>query len=238
MNDRAKEAELIAKAVAGDGDAFGELVEPFEAKVYGLAYRMCGNREDACDLAQEAFLKAYRALARFKGQSSFSTWLYRVTSNTCLDQLRRERRAGSVASLNEPVDADGGVLEREVADSTYEPEQLALRSETAREIQVAVSSLPPDHRLVILLRDYEDLPYEQIALAMGCTLGTVKSRISRARSALRDRLASRELSARPGVYSVGPARPAAQPPSARQAAGEPAGRRAGAGSGPARGVDA
>lgn len=221
MNDRVREADLIARAVAGDGEAFGELVEPLEAKVYSLAYRMSGNREDAYDLAQEAFLKVYRALARFKGQSSFSTWLYRVVSNTCLDQLRRQRRSRPATSLDDPVDTGGGVLRREVADETCEPEQLALRSETAREIQAAVANLPPDHRLAILLRDYEDLPYERIAQAMGCSLGTVKSRISRARSALRDRLVARELLGQAGVYSVGPGSGSTRP-----------------GSGPARGVDA
>ncbi len=221
MNDREREADLIARAVAGDGEAFGDLVAPFEDRVYGLAYRMSGNREDAYDLAQEAFLKAYRALARFKGQSSFSTWLYRVVSNTCLDQIRRQKRCGPVTSLDDPVDTGGGTLLREAADTTFEPEQLALRSETAREIEAAVAGLHPDHRLAILLRDYEDLPYQQIAQAMGCSLGTVKSRISRARSTLRDRLAARELSVRPGVYSV-----------------EPGGRPARSGSGPARGVDA
>ena len=224
--EAAAEAELIARAVAGDGQAFGELVRPYEARVYGLAYRICGHKEDAYDLAQEAFLKVYRALPRFRGGSSFSTWLYRVVANTCLDQLRRRKRSGTVVSLDDPLVTDGGRLGREVADKTLEPDEAVLRSETAREVQAAVSALPPDHRLAILLRDYEDLPYEQIALIMGCSLGTVKSRISRARSALRVRLgtgtASPELSARSGVYS----------------GVSPTGRAGGPGSGPARGVDA
>ncbi len=238
MDDRVQETELIARAVAGDGEAFGELVRPFEAKVYGLAYRMCGNRDDAYDLSQEAFLKVYRALGRFRGQSSFSTWLYRVVSNTCLDQMRRKKRSAAVASLDDPLDTESGVLQREVADSTFEPEQLALRSEVAAEVQSAVSHLAPDHRLAILLRDYQDMPYEEIASVMGCNLGTVKSRISRARAALRQRIDARELSTKAGVYSVGSARPSAQPPAARPAVGRSGSSSAASGSGPARGVDA
>jgi len=220
--DRVKEADLVARVIGGDGDAFAELVEPYEGKVYGLAYRMCGNREDAYDLAQEAFLKVYRALGRFKGDSSFSTWLYRVVANTCLDQLRRAKRSGPATSLDGPIETEKGGVKRELADATFEPESLTLRSEVATEIRTAVALLPPAHRLAILLRDYQDLPYEEIAQAMGCGLGTVKSRISRARALLRDRLVRRELLSQAGVYSVGPAR---AEPSASVAR-------------PARGVDA
>ncbi len=238
MNERAREADLVARAAAGDGEAFAELVQPFEPKVYNLAYRMCGNHDDAYDLAQEAFLKVYRAIGRFKGESSFSTWLYRVVANTCLDQIRRQKRSGVVASLDDPVDTDSGALQREVADSTFEPEEVTLRTEVAAEIQAAVDRLPPDHRLAILLRDYDDLPYEDIARIMNCSLGTVKSRISRARAALRERLGQRELLNTAGVYSIDPGRAGQKPPVTRPAVGHPGGSRATAGSGPAKGVDA
>jgi len=202
LNDRARESELIARAVSGDGDAFAELVQPFEAKVYNLACRMCGSREDAYDLAQEAFLKVYRALGRFKGDSSFSTWLYRVVANTCLDQIRRTRRSGAVLSLDAPVDTEGGSLRREAADASFDPEDAALRAEVQREVRAVVLQLAPDHRLAIVLRDFEDFSYEEIADTLGWNPGTVKSRISRARAALRDRLVERELLPRPGVYSA------------------------------------
>lgn len=238
MNDRVRESELISRALLGDAEAFAELIQPFETKVYNLAYRMCGNREDARDLAQEAFLKVYRALGRFKGRSSFSTWLYRVVSNTCLDQLRRERRSGVAASLDDPVETETGGLKRELADSTFEPEQLAMRSEADAEIRAAVATLPPDHRLAVLLRDFEDLSYEEIARVMDCSLGTVKSRISRARSTLRDRLVRRELLPQAGVYNVSPARPKTEPPAARPAGARSGPLSTGTGSGPSRGVDA
>lgn len=237
MADRVREADLIARAVGGDGDAFGELVEPYEQKVYGLAYRMCGNRDDAYDLAQEAFLKTYRALDRFKGDSSFSTWLYRVVANTCLDQLRHARRSGPPVSLDDPISTENGGISRDVADTTFEPETMTLRSEVAREIRAAVALLPPDHRLAILLRDFEDLTYDEIAQAMGCGLGTVKSRISRAREALREHLARRELLPGVSVYSLSPAGPRSRAAPAGSKQAEPAAA-SGQGSGPARGVDA
>ncbi len=239
MSKSSPEAQLIARTLAGDDDAFAELVEPFESKVYNLALRMCGNREDAFDLAQESFLKAYRSLAKFKGEASFSTWLYRIVSNTCLDQLRRARRAGARVSLDDPIETEGGALHREVADTTFEPEQLALRSEAGAQIKAAVAELPPDHRMAILLREFQELSYEEIAQTMGCSMGTVKSRISRARTALRDRLAARELLPQAGVYSGGLDRRAKEPSSSMGTRQESPGGRAAAGSspGPARGVD-
>ena len=174
MNDRARESELIARAVSGDGDAFAELVQPFEAKVYNLACRMCGSREDAYDLAQEAFLKVYRALGRFKGDSSFSTWLYRVVANTCLDQIRRTRRSRAVLSLDAPVDTEGGSLRREPADASFDPEDAALRAEVQREVRAVVLQLAPDHRLAIVLRDFEDFSYEEIADTLGKSEGAIR----------------------------------------------------------------
>lgn len=226
LEQRTTEAELIARARAGDGDAFAELVRPFEGKVYNLALRMCGNREDAFDLAQESFLKVYRSLGRFRGTATFSTWLYRIVCNTCLDQLRRQRRAGIAASLDEPVEAEDGIVHREVADRTFEPEEAVLRTEVRREVIAAVRLLPAHHRLAIILRELEGLTYEEIAARTGTSLGTVKSRISRARSAVKDHLAARELLPAAGVYSLdrGGGRSASDP--AIRAGPGPAGGRA------------
>lgn len=221
VQSRVAEADLIARAVSGDGDAFADLVRPYESKIYSLAYRMCGDREEAFDLSQEAFLKAYRALGRFNGNASFSTWLYRVASNTCLDRLRRRQRSVPVVSLDETLETESGSLRRDVADTTFEPENIALRAEAAAQIRVAVAGLPGDQRLAIILRDFQGLSYEDIAATTGATLGTVKSRISRARAALRDHLAAKELLPQVSVYTDSPS-PQAVPP-----------RR-----GPARGVDA
>jgi RNA polymerase sigma-70 factor (ECF subfamily) len=239
LDDKAREADLIARAVAGDGDAFAELVEPYESRVYNLAVRMCGDRETAFDLAQDVFLKAYRFLPRFKGEASFSTWLYRVASNTCLDQLRRRKRSLETLSLDDAVETESGSLRRTVADSSVEPEKLVLREEVRAEIRDAVVGLPLEQRLAVLLRDFEGLSYGEIAEVLGCSLGTVKSRINRGRAALRKRLAARELLPAAGVYSVGqglrsaPGREQDQRPGLETSGG----RNAGYGTGSARGVD-
>jgi len=235
LGDRAREADLIARAVAGDGDAFAELAEPYEQKVYNLAYRMSRDREDAFDLAQEVFLKVYRALPRFRGNSSFSTWLYRITSNTCLDLARKHKRVPNTISLDDPVETTTGELRRQVADSSSEPERTAVRAEAASEIMTAISALPAEQRLSIVYRELEGLSYEEIAEALGCSLGTVKSRISRARAALKERLAARELLPTAGVYSVDPAPEVARASRGRAAAREAGGRASGSGSdGPRR----
>ncbi|HCJ10476.1 MAG TPA: RNA polymerase subunit sigma-24 [Clostridiales bacterium] len=227
----------MARAVAGDGDAFAELVEPYESRVYNLAVRMCGDRETAFDLAQEVFLKAYRFLPRFKGEASFSTWLYRVASNTCLDQLRRRRRSPETLSLDDAVETGSGSLRRTVADSSLEPERLVLREEVRAEIRDAVTGLPLEQRLAVLLRDFEGLTYGEIAEALGCSLGTVKSRINRGRAALRERLTARELLPAAGVYSVGRSPRSSRERDRRSGLEAPGGRAAGHGTGPTRGVD-
>jgi len=173
-------AEELARAAAdGNPDAFEQLVRLYEQKVYALALRMCGNEEDAWDVAQEAFLAAWRALPGFRGEAGFSTWLYRLTANAAIDCLRREKRRKGDLSL------DGGELPLVLADAGAGPEEAAEGGELRRAVNTALGRLTAQHREILVLRELQGFRYEEIAGLLGLDLGTVKSRISRARKALR-----------------------------------------------------
>ena len=169
--------ELVRAAAKGRTEAFEELVRLHEKKVYALTLRMCGNPEDARDTAQEAFLSAWRGLPSFRGEAGFSTWLYRLASNAAIDQLRRNRRQREEASL------DAG--EMDTPDQSPGPQEAAEGSELQRAVADGLASLSEDHRRILLLREYQALSYDEIAQTLDMDLGTVKSRISRARRALR-----------------------------------------------------
>lgn len=188
----ASESALIERWRDGDQRAFEDLVGRYEKKVYNLAYRMSGNADDASDLAQEAFVRVYTALPSFRGQSSFATWLYRIATNVCLDELRRRGRQ-PVLSLDQPVAMDEGQVVRQTVDPSTGPLEELERGEVQAAVQRGISSLQPEHRAVIVLRDLQGLSYDEIAEALECSLGTVKSRLNRARLALRERLSSMEL---------------------------------------------
>ena len=177
-----KEDLLLEKARHGDQEAFGELVRLYEKKVYALTLRMCKNPDDAAEAAQEAFLAAWQGLKFFRGEASFSTWLYRLASNACVDLLRKEQRHKAAAgpSLN---DADTYI---EVADDAATPQELAERSELREQIEEGLQSLSPEHREVLILRELHQLSYEEIAQTLDLDTGAVKSRISRGRKALRN----------------------------------------------------
>ena len=176
------EQKLIQRASGGDPAAFNRLMAQHEKKMYAIALRMFGNREDAQDCLQEAMLRVYRAIGGFKGQSSFSTWLYRITMNTCLDELRRKKNKQSTSLDN--------LLEQGWSPSDDEgtPEKHAVRSELRRELNKAIQELPEDMRSAVVLRDIQGFSYDEIAGALGVNVGTIKSRISRAREKLRGKL--------------------------------------------------
>lgn len=171
--------ELVRAAAGGDEDAFAQLVALHEKKVYNLALRMCGNPEDAWDAAQEAFLSAWRGLPAFRGEAGFSTWLYRLTSNAAIDQLRRTRRQRGESSL------DDEALGIDAIDRTPSPQERAEESELRGAVTAGLARLSDSHRQALVLREVQELSYEEIASVLEVDLGTVKSRISRARSALR-----------------------------------------------------
>ena len=177
------EKELIQRVLSGDHEAFAQLVETHEKPVYNLCYRMCGNEEDARDLAQEAFLKAWRGLEFYKFESAFSTWLYRLTSNVCIDFLRRQKRRPTVSMTVQQE--DDTTAEVEVQDSEPLPEEQILYKEQKQAIAAAMDQLEEEFRMVLTLRVINDMPYEEIAAVMDVKIGTVKSRLARARHKLK-----------------------------------------------------
>lgn len=182
---------LVEKSRAGDLDAFEELVKRYEGKVYTVAYRFVGNHADASDLAQETFVRVYQSLPGFRGESSFATWLYRIAANVCRDDLRKKQRRQKV-SLDEIMEQPGGYAHP--ASTDIGPEEAMEQLETRTAVQVCLNSLSEEHRLVLVMREVQGLSYEEIAAVLGCSLGTVKSRINRARQALKQKInAKREL---------------------------------------------
>ena len=178
------EEQLIRRAQQGDNGAFEELLLLHQKKVYNLCLRMSANADDALDLSQEAFLRAWRALGQYQFEASFSTWLFRLTSNICIDFLRRKKRRQETSLTESYEDSDEGA-ELSVPDTQPSPEQQAMTNETRIELARAMEQLSPEHREILQLRVIEDLPYEQIADILGVRVGTVKSRLARARLSLR-----------------------------------------------------
>ena len=173
---------LLQRAKDGDQAAFGELVTLYEKKVYALTLRMCKHPEDAAEAAQEAFLAAWQGLKFFRGEASFSTWLYRLASNACVDLLRRESRHRTAAGPS--LDDEGVYLD--VADSAPSPHAIAESNELKQQIEEGLRTLSPEHREVLILREIHQLSYDEIAQALSLDSGTVKSRISRGRKQLRN----------------------------------------------------
>ena len=173
---------LLQRAKDGDQAAFGELVTLYEKKVYALTLRMCKHPEDAAEASQEAFLAAWQGLKFFRGEASFSTWLYRLASNACVDLLRRESRHRTAAGPS--LDDEGVYLD--VADSAPSPHAIAESNELKQQIEEGLRTLSPEHREVLVLREIHQLSYDEIAQALSLDSGTVKSRISRGRKQLRN----------------------------------------------------
>ena len=177
---------LIQRCRNGDLDAFEQIMETYKQKVYNLAYRMTGNAADASDLSQEVFLRVYRSLDNFRGDSSFSTWLYRIATNVCLDELRRRNRK-AVVPIHCQVTIDHEQY-RNIPDLSYVPELVVQSKELQQEIQEIINSLNPQYRLVIILRDIQGYSYEEIGEITNSSIGTVKSRLSRARKSLKKKI--------------------------------------------------
>jgi RNA polymerase sigma-70 factor, ECF subfamily len=178
--------ELVAKSISGDTDSFNELILRWERPIYALAYRQIGREEDARDVCQETFLRAYRALGGFRGQAKFSSWLYRIALNLCRDWVRRERRAHFVQP---PEDAELTDLaaEQEPSESI---EDLVVRHDLALAVERAMKKLPEEQRMAIVLKEYHGLTFQEIADLIGCPLSTVKTRLYQGLTVLRRELAS------------------------------------------------
>ena len=180
-----REQTWIAAAREGDQGAFEELVRLYEKRVLALTQRMCKNPEDAAEAAQEAFFAAWRGLKNFRGDSSFSTWIYRLASNACVDLLRREGKQQAAVSL------DDGELNLDVPSAAASPQEEAERRELREQIEEGLRALPPEYRAALVLREIQQLRYDEIGEALGVDIGTVKSRINRGRKKLRSFLLAR-----------------------------------------------
>jgi len=182
------ELTLVQAAKKGDLEAFSELVKRYDRNVFRIAQHITHNEEDAQDVVQEAFLKAYQNLDQFQGNSKFYTWLVRIAVNEALMKLRR-RRTDRTVSIDEDVETDEGTMPREVADWSPNPEQLYGQSELSEILKKTIQGLPPGFRTVFVLRDVEGLSTEETAEMLGLSIPAVKSRLLRARLQLRERLA-------------------------------------------------
>ena len=178
------EEQLIRRAQQGDNVAFEQLLLLHQKKVYNLCLRMSSNPDDALDLSQEAFIKAWRSIGQYQFEASFSTWLFRLTSNVCIDFLRRKKRRQETSLTESYDDSDEGE-EFSLPDAAPLPEEQAITNETKIELARAMERLGPEHREILQLRVVENLPYEQIAEILDIRVGTVKSRLARARLSLR-----------------------------------------------------
>ena len=180
--------ELVARSIGGDQESFNQLVLRWERPIYALAYRVIGREEDARDVCQETFFRAFRALNGFRGQAKFSSWLYRIALNLCRDWVRKERRTPVIQAPEELE-----VLEMAaVREPTPSVEDLVARRELTRVVERAMARLPEEQRTAIILKEYHELTFQEIADLVGCPLSTVKTRLYQGLSVLRRELAKSE----------------------------------------------
>ncbi len=184
-----EDAALVERALNEDLAAFEQLVTRYQDKITGFAARMLSDRDEAEDVAQEVFIKAYRHLESFRGASSFSTWLYRITTNLCIDRVRaKKRRPQSAYSLDEPIDREEDSGKREIADLSFEPSGQIERDELRLQVRQTMAEMPEKQRSVLVMCDLQGMAYEEIAQVLDCPIGTVKSRLFHARADLARRL--------------------------------------------------
>jgi RNA polymerase sigma-70 factor (ECF subfamily) len=176
--------DLVARSRGGDVDSFNQLILRWERPIYALAYRVIGRQEDARDVCQETFLRAFRALPGFKGQAKFSSWLYRIALNLCRDWVRRQRRS-PIVEAPEGVDPVELAAEREPAASI---EELVSRRELSAAVEEAMALLPEEQRTAIILKEYHGMTFQEIAELQGCPLSTVKTRLYQGLTVLRRHL--------------------------------------------------
>lgn len=181
------DAVLISRFQAGQHEAFDALITKHQARAYQYAYRLARDAEEASDVVAEAFVRVYKALCNFKGESAFTTWLYRILTNCYLD-MRKKEKSRQTTSLEAALHTDEGELERQIEDTSRTPHQAAERSERERTIEWAVEKLPEYQKAMILMYHVEMLSYEEIANSLELPIGTVKSRLNRARLSLRELL--------------------------------------------------
>lgn len=183
--------ELIDESIGGNEDAFGILMGRYENSLYGLIFKMVRNHEETQDLVQEAFIKSYKALDSFNKQYSFSTWLFKIASNNCIDHLRKRRL--KTTSIDAPIQTEDGSLSQDLPDDSFNPEKDSLRNELFSSVNSIIDDLPEKYKVVINLRHKEDKSYDEIAVVLDIPIGTVKARIFRAREILKKSITRMKL---------------------------------------------
>jgi len=177
---------LIKKALAGDQKAYDALLKRYQNGIYNMIYQMIKNREETEDLVQETFIKAFHSLASYNDNFAFSTWLYKIAFNNCIDTIRKKKL--KTLSIDKPIQFSEGEAKHEIRDDSRSPESSFLFTERKKIIQKTINSLPERYRSVIILRHQEERSYEEISVILNITLGTVKARIFRAREMLKKKL--------------------------------------------------
>ena len=183
------ETDLVKRCQAGDTEAFDQLVTRYRTRIFGMIYNMVHNEQDAWDLAQDSFVKAWKSIKRFRGRSSFYTWIYRIVMNVTIDWLRKKQVKGVGAEFDDAIQAkqiDPASKTAPKADAL--PYEIMQRSETRTRIDNAIAQLSPEHRAVILMKEIEEMQYHEIAETLGCSIGTVMSRLFYARKKLQNLL--------------------------------------------------
>ena len=177
-----EDSHLIARALKGDQFAYRRLRQKYYEAVFRLVYKMVREKRDVEDLTQEAFIKAFQSLASFNHEFAFSTWLYRIATNNCIDYIRKKKL--QTLSIDKPIEGDEDEYSMEIPDSTYEPDRVLIEHQRKKLIEDAIASLPEKYQIVIRMRHMEDKDYQEIAIALKLPLGTVKAHIFRARELL------------------------------------------------------
>lgn len=187
--ERASERLLIQRCKDGDPGAFDELVTRFEKRVFNCAYHIAGNYDDASDIAQEAFIRAFNSIATFRGDANFTTWIYRIVTNVYLDE-RKKSKNHRHTSLDDYIELDENSVTRQIEDDGPTPDRIVEDKERDKIIHEAVNSLPEYQRIILTLYQFQNRSYEEIADILRLPIGTVKSRLNRARLALTEKLRS------------------------------------------------
>lgn len=177
--------ELLKKAIKGDTKAFERLIINYEKLIYNVCYRIMTNPDDARDVSQEVLIKIYKNISKCNDIKTFKSWIYTIINNTCIDEIRK-RKGKYTESLDATVNNEDGEMDKQIPSNSLTPEQEIVKNETVNEVQIAISKLSENYRVLIVLRDIKGLSYEEIAQITNLPLGTTKSRLSRARKSLKD----------------------------------------------------
>ena len=180
--------EIIRRCLSGDTEAFTELVSRYQKPVYNLVYRLLGNSEDAKDITQETFVKAYQSLSKYNLELAFHSWLFRIAQNLSIDYLRWKKRRPTVSIDETTEESDYEIRHQEIADTAPDARSILIEKQKSDRIQIVINSLPEQYKSVVILRHIEGLPLDEIAQILKLPLGTVKTNLYRARNLLKEKL--------------------------------------------------